>query len=120
MGSHFTTYNRNKEPNNNDTRTCNVLPIRAYPCALSAGGQLFSEPEYDLVLTAATEATEEYSGDIIAVTDASVIDGYGTWAAILTDPVGRELCQAQGSISCEGLTSFRAELDGCRGVLQLF
>ena len=61
----------------------------------------------------------DYCGSVIAVTDASVVDNQGTWAAIITDPKGIEINQMQGSISGEGLTSFRAELDGCRGVLTL-
>ena len=95
------------------------IPNNAYPCAVSATGQILSEIECESIGQEEEEEEFDYCGSVIAVTDASVVDNQGTWAAIITDPKGIEINQMQGSISGEGLTSFRAELDGCRGVLTL-
>ena len=60
-----------------------------------------------------------YSGSITAVTDASVIQGQGTWSAILVDKDERTLQQKRGKLQGENLTSFRAELDGCRAAIEM-
>ena len=100
------------------------IPKHAYPCNISSEGQLRTEIAFEIVLTHPDSgANKDFQGGIIAVTDASVIGNHGTWSAIITDMEGKELHQSQGTISGDGLTSFRAELEGCRGVmvqLQIF
>ena len=102
----------------NETGQSLQVPHNAYPCELTTSGQILSDVNHAGIDESIAEEFE-YCGSITAVTDASVVDDQGTWAAILTDPYGKELHQIQGSITGDKLTSFRAELDGCRGVLNL-
>jgi endonuclease/exonuclease/phosphatase family metal-dependent hydrolase len=113
------TYAIHNKTKGNSTGQTNHIPTDAYPCLITPTGHLLSSITFELNLTAENDAMEEYNGNIIAVTDASVVGNQGTWAAILTDPVGKELGQLQGSLTDDDLTSFRAELDGCRGVMKL-
>ena len=77
-----------------------------------------TEIAFEIVLTHPDSgANMDFQGGIIAVTDASVIGNHSTWSAIITDMEGKELHQSQGTISGDGLTSFRVELEGCRGVM---
>ena len=69
---------------------------------------------YEYTTVQEREVDNDYQDSIVAVTDASVIEHKGTWAAILTDPEGRELGQAQGFISRKNLHSFRTELEECK------
>jgi hypothetical protein len=56
---------------------------------------------------------------IIAVTDASVIGERSTWAAIVTARKGKELYRDQGLMTSPNLSSYRAELQGCKDALLL-
>ena len=95
------------------------IPHNAYPCEVTSTGRIVANINNAVAIMVGTVEEFEYGGSIIAVTDASVVGNQGTWAAILTDSDGKEIHQIQGSISGDSLTSFRAELDGCRGVLTL-
>jgi len=80
--------------------------VRSFSKGIQTPGQTVPNPE-------------SYNGPITAVTDASVIQNNGTWSVILVDDRGKTLRQQQGRVSGANLTSFRAELDGCRAAIKL-
>jgi Reverse transcriptase (RNA-dependent DNA polymerase) len=96
-----------------------TLPSNAYPCALSVMGYLRYSSKGVLKTSQAVTTPKSYTGTIIAVTDASVVQNSGTWSVILVDDRGKTLQQQQGKLSGNNLTSFRAELDGCRAAIKL-
>jgi endonuclease/exonuclease/phosphatase family metal-dependent hydrolase len=116
---HIESYEIYNKTKGKETGYKTNIPNNAYPCVVTSTGQILSTIECESITPDNAEEEFGYSGSVIAVTDASVVGHQGTWAAIITDLQGKELNQMQGSISVEGLTSFRAELDGCRGVLTL-
>ena len=112
------SYELNNRTKGNEIGEVLEIPQHAYPCDISSDGQLRTDIAFEIVLAhPEIGVNKDFQGGIIAVTDASVIGNHGTWSAIITDMEGKELHQSQGTISGDGLTSFRAELEGCRAVM---
>jgi hypothetical protein len=59
------------------------------------------------------------STEVILVADGSLLEGKGTWAAIMTDKRGVEIASQQGQVTHNNLCSYRVDLEGCLGALKL-
>jgi hypothetical protein len=57
--------------------------------------------------------------NVILVADGSMIDGKGTWLAIMTDRRGVELASQQGQVKHNKLSSFRVKFKGYLGEIKL-
>jgi hypothetical protein len=64
-----------------------------------------------------TEKTQNTTTEVILVADGSLIEGKGTWAAIMTDKRGVEIASCQGQVRHNNLNSYRVELKGCLGAI---
>jgi ribonuclease HI len=97
----------------------NEIPVNALPCVLNFRNQIVSDISDNFSGLSVSEDKTYTEEGIIAVTDASVIGERGTWAAIVTTRNGKELCRDQGVLTSRNLSNYRAELQGCKGALQL-
>jgi ribonuclease HI len=97
----------------------NKIPANAFPCVTNFQNQIISNISGNFSDLSVSEDKPYIEEGIIAVTDASVIGERGSWAAIVTTRKGKELCKDQGVLTSRNLSSYRAELQGCKGALQL-
>ena len=110
-------YKTRYDINNNITNTKHFSRTKsdtAYPCTLTWTGQIRTLPQIATQILQHTQEQYTTTGNITVVTDASVIGDKGTWAIIFVDNKGKTITQRQGGITDKNITSFRAELDGCR------
>jgi hypothetical protein len=97
----------------------NEIPVNAFLCVINFRNQIFSNISDKFSVLSVSEDNTCIEEGIIAVTVASVIRERGTWAAIVTTRNGKELCRDQGVLTSRNLSSYRAELQGYKGALQL-
>jgi hypothetical protein len=93
------------------------IPVDAFPCVITLRNKIISDIS-DNFIEQTVYAYKPYVDEgIIAVTDASIIGERGTWAAIVTTRKGKELYRDQGLMTSSNLSSYRAELQGCKVAL---
>jgi hypothetical protein len=102
--------------------TCKVdqvdnIPVDAFPCVITLKNEIISDISDNFSEQTIREHKAYVDEGIKAITDASVIGERGTWAAIVTTRNGKELCRDQGLMICPNRSSYRAELQGCKGAL---
>jgi ribonuclease HI len=95
------------------------IPVDAFPCVITFRNEIISDISDNFIEQNVCEYKPHVDKGIIVVTDASVIGERGTWAAIVTTRKGKELYRDQGIMSSPKLSSYRAELQGCKGALLL-
>jgi hypothetical protein len=89
--------------------TISTLPLNAIPCRFTIRKTIETsylrqddKPQ--------TEKTQNTTAEVILVSDGSLIEGKGTWAAIMTDKRGVEIASCQGQVRQNNLNSYRVEL----------
>jgi hypothetical protein len=89
----------------------NNIPIDAFPCVITL--------RYEIISNISDNFTEQSVYEHKPYVDASVIGERDAWAAIVTTRNGKELCRDQGLMISQNLSSYREELQGCKGALLL-
>jgi ribonuclease HI len=95
------------------------IPVDAFPCVITFRNEVISDISDNFIKQTVCEYKPYVDEGILAVTDASVIGERGTWATIVITRKGKELYRDQGIMSSPNLSSYRAELQGCKGALLL-
>jgi hypothetical protein len=95
------------------------IPVKAFPCVITFRNEIISDISDNFIEQNVCEYKLYVDEGIIAVTEASVIGERDTWAEIVTTKKGKELYRDQGIMSSPNLSSYRAELQGCKGALLL-
>jgi hypothetical protein len=90
-----------------------------FPCVITFRNEIISDISKNFNDLSISEHQSHIEEGILAVNDASEIGQKGTWAAIVTTRNGKELCRDQGVLISRNLSSYRAELQGCKGALLL-
>jgi hypothetical protein len=102
-----------------DTKsTVNTLPDNATPCKIMFRNTIGTKFQRKHKETRVREPQSTIT-EVILVADGSLLEGKGTWAAIMTDKRGVELASQQGQVTHNNLSSYRVELEGCLGALKL-
>jgi hypothetical protein len=104
--------------------TCKVdqvdnIPVDAFPFVITLRNEIISDISGNFIEQTLCEQKPYVDEGIIEVTNASVIGERGTWAAIVTIRNGKEFCRDQGLMICPNLSSYRSELQCCKGSLPL-
>jgi ribonuclease HI len=98
--------------------TVSTLPDNATPCRImfrNTIGTNFQRKNKETHLRKLQSTTTE----VILVAYGSLLEGKGTWAAIMTDKRGVEIASQQGQVTHKNLSRYRVELEGCLGALKL-
>jgi hypothetical protein len=93
------------------------IPVNAFPCVITFRNEIISDISDNFTEKTVYEHKPYVDEGIIP--DASVIGKRGTWTAIVTARNEKELCRDQGIMTSRNLSSYRAELQGCKGSLLL-
>jgi ribonuclease HI len=93
-----------------------TLPLNAIPCRFTIRRTIETsylrqndKPQ--------TETTQYTTTEVILVADGYLIEGKGTWAAIMTDKRGVKIASRQGRGRHNNLNSYKVELEGCLGAI---
>jgi ribonuclease HI len=117
--NHFITSNITEHNNLVDTKlTVNTLPVKATPCKVLFRNTIGTKFQRKHKETCVSEPQSTIT-EVILVADGSLLEGKGTWAAIMNDKRGVELASQQGQVTHNNLSSYRVELEGCLGALKL-
>jgi hypothetical protein len=102
----------------NTNSTVNTLPDNATPCKIMFRNTIGTKFQRRNKETSMSEPQSTIT-EVILVADGSLLEGKGTWAAIMIDKRGVELASQQGQVTHNNLSSYRVELEGCLGALKL-
>ena len=106
MSKQFQSYNTEK------------IPRSAIPCVFSLTENIYTEYQQVVVEESQEKEARWIAEEIIAVTDASVIEGKGTWAYFIADINGNIMEEMSDNIREHPISSFRAEMIGVKNVLK--
>jgi ribonuclease HI len=117
--NHFIMSNITERNTLADTKlTVNTLPVNATPCKIMFRKTIGTKFQRKNKETCVSEPQSTIM-EVILVADGSLLEGKGTWAAIMIDKRGVELASQQGKVTHNNLSSYRVELEGCLGALKL-
>jgi hypothetical protein len=118
-GKVITRYKHNMAAITRKVDQVDNIPVDAFLCVITFRDEIISDISDNFIEQNVCEYKPYVDKGIIAVSDSLVIGERGTWAAIVTTRKGKELYRDQGIMSSPNLSSYRAELQGCKGALLL-
>jgi hypothetical protein len=95
------------------------VTVNAFPCVITFRNEIISDISNKFNNLSVSEHQPHIEEGIIAVMDASVIGEKSTRDSIVTTRNGKELFRDQGVLMSRNLSSYWAELQGCKGALLL-
>ena len=106
MSKQFQSYNTEK------------IPRSAIPCVICLTENIYTEYQQVVIEESQEKEARWIAEKIIAVTDASVIEGKGTWAYFIADINGNIIEEMSDYKREHLISSFRAEMFGVKNVLK--